>query len=180
MSLAKYAVAFFRISFSRFSRTFSARSRDRSICSGVTTVAPAPWNVPAAAALTQFRSVYSTNPNSLAAAPAVSPSLTRVTAKSLNSVVYCCFGIFSVLPFMVTAMIRHPWKTKFQGKLNLAGLLCLVLFNTTNKINPEPDKLARRASQASTSPSSNSRVIYTYVLNRMGHGGDSPADHLCL
>jgi hypothetical protein len=37
----------------------------------------------------------------------------------LNSVVYCCFGIFIVLPFMVTAIIRHPWKTKFQGKLNI-------------------------------------------------------------
>ena len=56
-------------------------------------------------------------PNSLAAAPAVRPSLTRVTAKSLNSVVYGCFGNFIVLPFMVTASIRHPWKTKFRGKL---------------------------------------------------------------
>ena len=46
---------FFRMSFSRFSRTFSARSRDSAICSGVTTLAPAPWSVPAAVALTQFR-----------------------------------------------------------------------------------------------------------------------------
>ena len=105
------------MSFSRFSRTFSARSRENSICSDVTTLAPAPLRMPAAAALTQFRSVCSTSPNSLAAAPAVSPSLTRVTANFLNSEVYCCFGIFIVSPFMVTAMIRHPWKTKFRGKL---------------------------------------------------------------
>ena len=69
------------------------------------------------AALTQFRRVCSTNPNSLAAAPAVNPSLTRFTVKSLNSIVYCYFGIFIGLPFMVTAMIRHPWKTKFRGNL---------------------------------------------------------------
>ena len=35
-SFAKYAVAFFRISTCIFSRAFSARSRDSSICSGVT------------------------------------------------------------------------------------------------------------------------------------------------
>ena len=108
------------MSFSRVSRTFSARSRDSSICSGVTTFAPAPLSVPAAAALTQFRSVCSTSPNSLAAAPAVSPSLTRVTANLLNSDVYCCFGICIVSPFMVTAIIRPPWKTKFRGKLTAA------------------------------------------------------------
>ena len=85
---------FFRMSFSRFSRTLSARSRDSSICSGVTTLAPAPLSLPAAAALIQFRHVCSTSPNSLAAAQAVSPSLTRVTASSLNSAVYACFGIF--------------------------------------------------------------------------------------
>ena len=120
VSLAKYAVAFFKISFSLFSRTFSARSRDHSICSGVTTLTPAPLSVPAAAALTQFRSVCSISPNSLAAALAVSQSLTRVTANFLNSDVYCCFGIFVVSPFMVTAIIRHPSKTKFRGKLSSA------------------------------------------------------------
>ena len=119
MSRATYAVAFFRMSFARFSRMFSARSRDSSLCAGVTPVAPAPWSVPAAAAVTQFRSVWSLSPNSLAAAPAVSPSLTRVTANFLNSAVYACFGIFIVSPFMVTAIIRHPWKTKYRGKLSL-------------------------------------------------------------
>ena len=46
-------------------------------------------------------------------------SLTRFTANSLNSAVYSCLGIFIVLPFMVTAIIRHPWKTKFRGKLRV-------------------------------------------------------------
>jgi len=45
-----------------------------------------------------------------------------VTANFLNSEVYCCFGIFIVSPFMVTAIIRHPWKTKFRGKLKLLQL----------------------------------------------------------
>ena len=117
MSLATYAVACLRMSFSRLSRTFSARSRDRAIYSSLTTVAPAPLILPAAAALTQFRSVCSISPNSLAAAPAVIPSLTRVTAISLNSAVYGCLGICIVLSFMVTVMIRHPWKTNCRGKL---------------------------------------------------------------
>jgi hypothetical protein len=42
--------------------------------------------------------------------------LLQVTS-SLNSTVYACFGICIVSPFMVTAIIRHPWKTKFRGKL---------------------------------------------------------------
>ena len=48
-------------------------------------------------------------------------------AKSLNSIVYCCFGIFIVLPFMVTAILRHPWKTKFLGKLTLTHFLARFL-----------------------------------------------------
>ena len=93
VSFAKYAATFFMISFSRLSRTFSARNRESSICSGVTTLAPAPLSLPAAAALTQLRSVCSIKPKSLATAPAVWPSLTRLTASSLNYAVYSCFGI---------------------------------------------------------------------------------------
>src|SRR5487761_1915102 len=55
ISLAKYAVAFFNISHSRFSRIFSARSRESSICSGVTTLPPALFSFPASAALIQLR-----------------------------------------------------------------------------------------------------------------------------
>src|SRR5690606_37759875 len=68
-SLAKYAVAFFRMSTCIFSRAFSARSLDSSICSGVTGFAPGAVSLPAADAFTQLRSVCSTRPNSLAATP---------------------------------------------------------------------------------------------------------------
>lgn len=58
-SLAKCAVAFFRISFSRLSRRFSARSLESSISSGVTTLPPVPPSFPSADALTQLRKVWS-------------------------------------------------------------------------------------------------------------------------
>jgi hypothetical protein len=42
-----------------------------------------------------------------------------LTASSLNSAVYACFGIFiSCLP-KVTLILGHPWQTKFRGKLTL-------------------------------------------------------------
>jgi hypothetical protein len=47
-----------------------------------------------------------------------SPRLTRLTASSLNSVVYDCFGIFFMLCLsQVTLILRHQWQTKFQEKL---------------------------------------------------------------
>lgn len=49
---AKYAAAFFMISFSRLSLAFSARKRDNSISSGVTTLLPETFNLPALAAFT--------------------------------------------------------------------------------------------------------------------------------
>ena len=40
--------------------------------------------------------------------------LTLLTASSLNSVVYACFGIFiSCLP-----KVTYPWQTNFRGKLS--------------------------------------------------------------
>jgi hypothetical protein len=51
----------------------------------------------------------------------------RVTASFLNSAVYACFGIFIVSPFMVTAIIHHPWKTKFRGKISLLRLRTVSL-----------------------------------------------------
>jgi len=42
-----------------------------------------------------------------------------LTASSLNSAVYELLEIFiSCLP-KVTSILRHLWKTKFQGKLNV-------------------------------------------------------------
>jgi len=44
-----------------------------------------------------------------------------LTASSLNSIVYACFGIFiSCLP-KVTSILGHPWQTKFRGKLIVEG-----------------------------------------------------------
>lgn len=57
---------FFYISFPLLRRAFSARTRERSICSGSFAMAPIPW-----------------------------PSLTRLTASSLNSAVYSGFGILN-------------------------------------------------------------------------------------
>src|SRR5690606_32419441 len=92
-SFAKYAVAFFRMSTCIFSRAFSARSRDSSICSGVTGLAPGAVSLPAADALTQLRSVCSTRPSSLAATT-MPTACACLTACSLNSAVYSCLGIF--------------------------------------------------------------------------------------
>jgi len=40
-----------------------------------------------------------------------------LTASSLNSGVYSCFGIFIRLPFQVDRILRHHWKMNFRGKL---------------------------------------------------------------
>ncbi|SOE97282.1 hypothetical protein SAMN05414139_10382 [Burkholderia sp. D7] len=61
------------ISFSRFSRATSDRSRDNSIASGVTTLPPAPLSLPAAAALIQLRRVWPLRHSSFAAAAIVCP-----------------------------------------------------------------------------------------------------------
>ena len=76
-----------------FSRAFSARSLDSSICSGVTGLVPAAVSLPAADAFTQLRNVCSTRPSSLAATTMPTP-WACLTACSLNSAVYSCFGIF--------------------------------------------------------------------------------------
>jgi transposase len=100
---------------------FSARKRDSSISSGVTALLPAPFNLPALAALIQLRSVWSLIPSSCAVVAIDSPALTRLTASSLNSAVYALREIFISCPSKVTSILRHLWKTKFQGKLSLAA-----------------------------------------------------------
>ena len=133
-SLAKYAVAFFRISHSRFSLTFSARSRDKSICPCVTGLAPAPVSLPAADNFTQLRSVYSTRPSSLADRPIDFPSFTCLTARSLNSVVYSCFGIFSIFFLQkVTLIVGHPWKTIYRGNLKVEFLSTPLVIHGSQK-----------------------------------------------
>src|SRR5690606_30807256 len=56
-SFAKNAAAFFAISSSICKRLFSARRRESSICSAVTTFAPGPFSLPASEALSQLRKV---------------------------------------------------------------------------------------------------------------------------
>src|SRR6185437_268521 len=78
-SFAKNAAAFFAISSSICKRLFSARRRESSICSAVTTFAPGPWSLPASDALSQLRSVCIDMPSSRATALTLCPSLTRCT-----------------------------------------------------------------------------------------------------
>src|SRR5690606_6706353 len=92
-SFAKYAVAFFKITFSISRRATWARNRDSSICSAVICLAPAGFSLPAFAALTQLRSVCSISPSSSAARAMLPTSSARLTACSLNSAVYSCFGM---------------------------------------------------------------------------------------
>jgi hypothetical protein len=91
-----YAVAFFRISHSILRRLTSARKRERSICSGVMAFTPAGLSLPALAAFTQLRKVCSTNPRSSATRLMLPTAVTRLTACSLNSAVYACFGILNI------------------------------------------------------------------------------------
>ena len=55
-------------------------------------LAPAGFSLPAVAALTQLRSVCSTNPSPSATRPML-PTRQLATACSLNSAVYSCFGM---------------------------------------------------------------------------------------
>jgi hypothetical protein len=105
-----------------FVAPFSARSRDKSICSCVTGLAPAPVSLPAADNFTQLRSVCSTRPSSLAAKPIDFPSFTCLTARSLNSVVYSYFGIFcNFFLQKVTLIVRHPLGRLFIGGTSVSG-----------------------------------------------------------
>ena len=122
-SFAKYAAAFFMISFSRLSLTFSARNRESSICSSETGLVEEPLSAPRAAALDQLRNVCSLIPSSLATAENDCPSLTRLTANSLNSRVYDWRGIFMAnLPLSDVNNMSPLWKTKYQGKLKTTSL----------------------------------------------------------
>jgi len=69
--------------------------------------------------IVQERRVWPLRHSSFAAAAIVCPSLTRLTASSLNSAVYACLGIFFISSLSkVTSILRHLWKAKFRGKLS--------------------------------------------------------------
>lgn len=116
-SFAKYAVAFFRVATSILSRALSARIRDIYICSGVTTLVPAPLSFPASNVLTQLRKVWSLTPGSFATTPLLCPSFTRFTASSLNSAVYSSFGNFFILslPSKLNRVIPLPLENEISG-----------------------------------------------------------------
>src|SRR5918994_5169308 len=84
-SLAKYAVAFFKMSRSIFTRDNSVRRRLISICSPLTAGVVELFNPPLPAALTQLCSVCSDRPRFLATVAIRSPPVTKRTASSLNS-----------------------------------------------------------------------------------------------
>ena len=63
--------------------------------------------------------VWSLSPSSLQTTPTLCPSLTHLTASSLNSAVYARFGIFiSCLP-KVTPIPGHPLAEEISGETYL-------------------------------------------------------------
>src|SRR5579862_2252438 len=119
-SLAKYAAAFFMISISIFSRAFSARSREISICSGVIgwpfSMVP---SLPSACALTQLRIDCSGTPISRPTCLIGSPPRTRRNASSLNSSVYATFGIRFIAHLQRYIIARYRWCQITAGKLTV-------------------------------------------------------------
>ena len=51
----------------------------------------------------------------------------RLTANSLNSVVFSCFGIFIMFLSNVLSILHHPYKTVFRGKLKTHAFLILAI-----------------------------------------------------
>ncbi len=84
-SLAKYAVAFFRMSRSILTLASCARSRAKSICSALIGLSPAPLSLPLLSSLTHFSSVCLGMPSTLAVTADTWPLLTSLTASILNS-----------------------------------------------------------------------------------------------
>src|SRR5206468_7372961 len=114
--LAKYAIAFPRMSRSIATRANSARKRLISICSAVTFERlSAPFSVPSRCALTQLNNVCSTRPNVRDAAAMLWPDPTSRTASCLNSSVYRArVALVIVFPFADCQL----WDTFGGGKIN--------------------------------------------------------------
>ncbi|ABE36636.1 hypothetical protein Bxe_C0740 [Paraburkholderia xenovorans LB400] len=96
---------------------FSARSRESSICSAVTTFAPGPLSLPASEAFSQLRRVCVDIPNSRDTALRPCPSLTRCTAASLNSAVYTWCGTLNIYAFLPLGRVytRPAGRRNFRG-----------------------------------------------------------------
>ena len=83
--LAKYAVAFSKISRSIFTRASSALSRLISICSALTGLLSAPVSLPLRWALIQLNSIRLTTPSARATAAMLWPLSTWHAVSCLNS-----------------------------------------------------------------------------------------------
>src|SRR6201997_5122711 len=117
--LAKYAIAFPRMSRSIVTRASSARKRLISICSAVTfDRLSAPCSLPSRWALTQLNNVCSTTPKVRAAAAMLWPDSTSRTASCLNSNVYRArVALIIVFPFADCQL----WDTFGGGKVRDYG-----------------------------------------------------------
>src|SRR5450631_3083961 len=126
--LAKYAIAFPKMSRSIVTRARSARTRLIYICSAATVDRlSAPFSVPARCALTQLNNVCSSRPRVRAAAAMLWPDSTSRTASCLNSSVYRARVAFIIVyPFADSQL----WDTFGGGKISVAPLamaLCSIL-----------------------------------------------------
>jgi hypothetical protein len=147
-SLAKYAVAFFRISHSRFSLTFSARSRDKSICSCVTGLVPAPVSLPAADNSTQLRSVCSTRPSSLADKTKRLPLLYMLNRPFLELTrVFLLRDLLHLLPPKINVNCTSPLEDYLSGEPQLPT----DDIKADNSCASEPDK-SKNSRQAQLKP----------------------------
>jgi hypothetical protein len=96
-SFAKYAVAFFKISRSIFTRANSARSRANSICSSLITWDLPPVNCPCSSQRIQFSNDPLGTPRILATSADDWPFLTSLIAYILNSRVYLALVRFTTI-----------------------------------------------------------------------------------
>src|SRR5277367_5060729 len=120
--LAKYAIAFPRMSRSIVTRARSARKRLISICSAVTfDRLSAPFSVPSRCALTQLNNVCSTRPNVLDAAAMLWPDSTSRTASCLNSSVYRARVAFIIIFPFADSQLRDTFR---GGKIKM-GLFAM-------------------------------------------------------
>ena len=118
---------FSEISFSRFSRTFSARSRDHFICSGVTTVAPAPWSLPACRS--RFDPVPSCvfdQPQLLGLRSGCQPIVDSLDRQFLELNRILLLRYLHCLPFHGDGDYTSPGEDEISGEAQLGASFCNV------------------------------------------------------
>src|SRR5271156_6037027 len=109
--LAKYAIAFPRMSRSIVTRARSARKRLISICSAVTADRlSAPFSVPAGGAWAQLNPLCTPRPRVEAAAAMLGPDSTSRTASCLNSSVYRARVAFIIIFPFADSQLRDTFR----------------------------------------------------------------------